>query len=124
MDITDPETWIPFRRGLCDSCFAGCCTLVVEVTGEDLVRMKVTDQWELGNDLKGLVKRIEREGIIQRYNIKTGMFTLARRSGGECIFLTHDRRCSVYTERPDVCRSHPDKAGPRRGYCPYRPKAS
>ena len=92
MDIDDTATWVPYRKGMCDTCYAGCCTLIVEVTGEDLVRIKATDEWELENDLKGLVRRLEREGMIQRYNARTGKFILSQRSGGECVFLTDERR--------------------------------
>lgn len=123
VDIDDPGTWVPFRRGLCDMCMAGCCTLIVEVTGDDLVRMGATDQWELENDRRGLIRRLQADGTVLRYNTRSEKFILARGAGGECIFLTGDRRCSIYEKRPSVCRSHPDKAGPRRGFCPYRPKA-
>ncbi|MGL5669527.1 MAG: YkgJ family cysteine cluster protein, partial [Shewanella sp.] len=38
-NIDDLSTWQKYRKGLCDSCHATCCTLPVEVTVSDLVRM-------------------------------------------------------------------------------------
>ncbi|MEX8496351.1 YkgJ family cysteine cluster protein, partial [Leptothrix ochracea] len=28
------------------------------------------------------------------------------------------RRCTVYEQRPNTCRKHP-QVGPKPGYCPY-----
>lgn len=122
LEIEKPSTWLKYKKGLCDTCNAGCCTLVVEVTCEDLVRLGLTDEWETENSLKGLIKRLKKSGVIKRYNFKTGKFVLTQYSGGDCQFLDKNRRCTVYEKRPEVCRNHPKAVGPRPGYCPYSPK--
>jgi len=119
--LEDPGTWRPFHKNLCNTCSAGCCTLIVEVTGEDLVTLGYAALWDLQHGIKKLIKTLKKEGIIKRYNFKSGMFTLEQKSGGECIFLDESRQCLVYERRPRVCREHPVKAGPRNGYCAYRP---
>ncbi len=101
---------------------AGCCMLVVEVTHDDMIRLGITDDWEVENCLKDLVKRLKKEKIIKRYNTKTAKFVLTQHRGTDCIFLDQNRRCSDYENRPDVCRNHPVVAGPRKGFCPYSPK--
>ncbi len=121
VDIEDPKTWQQYKKGMCTSCQSGCCTLVVEVTAADLIRMELTDQWEVDNSLKSLIKRLKKEGIIKRYNFKTGIFVLEQCSNGDCLFLDKKRNCRIYENRPAVCRKHPLVLGPRPGYCPYTP---
>lgn len=121
-NIEKPGTWPRYKKGMCDTCMAGCCTLIVEVTHQDLIRLGITDTWEVENCLKDLIKRLKKEKIIKRYNFKTGKFVFEQKTGGDCIFLDSNRRCSEYENRPDVCRNHPVVAGPRKGYCPYSPK--
>jgi hypothetical protein len=56
---------------------------------------------------------------IEHFNHKNSIFTLARRSNGDCSCLDPvSRRCTAYELRPDTCRKHP-QVGPRPGYCPY-----
>ena len=117
----EPGTWRPYHKNLCNTCSAGCCTLLVEVTGEDLINLGFAELWDLQHGMKKLIKSLKKEGIIKRYNFKTGKFTLEQKAGGECIFLDKERNCSVYQRRPRVCREHPVKAGPRTGFCAYRP---
>ena len=121
VDIENPATWRPFRKGMCRGCYAGCCTLLVEVTAQDLIRLRLTDQWEIDNAFGNLVKRLKKDDIIRRYNSKTERFTLSQLSNGDCIFLDSRRQCQVYSRRPDVCRQHPVAHSPRIGYCPCRP---
>lgn len=122
-DIEKPGTWVRYKKGLCDTCMAGCCTLVVEITHSDMVRLGLTDEWEIENCLKDLIKRLKKEKIIKRYNAKTEKFVLAQKRGTDCVFLDRNRRCQYYEKRPDVCRNHPEVAGPRKGFCPYMPKS-
>ena len=100
---------------------AGCCTLILEISISDVVRLGLADEWEVENDLKGMIQRLKKEKIIKRFNSKARMFVLEQKKGNDCIFLNKDRRCHVYDKRPDVCRNHPLLVGPRKGYCPYIP---
>ncbi|MBU1172352.1 MAG: YkgJ family cysteine cluster protein [Proteobacteria bacterium] len=121
-DIEKPGTWPRYKKGMCDSCMAGCCTLIVEVKASDLICLGLTDDWEVENCLKELVHRLKKQKIITRFDIKTQMFTLEQKKGSDCLFLDKNRRCRVYDKRPDVCRNHPLIVGPRKGHCPYMPK--
>jgi len=121
-DIDDTRTWTRYSRSLCSSCAARCCTLIVEVSTEDMINCGYASLWETQHDMKGLVKSLKKQGIIKRYNIRTEKFVLEQTAKGECIFLDERKLCSIYDRRPRVCREHPDVAGPRRGFCPYRLK--
>jgi Fe-S-cluster containining protein len=120
-DIERPGTWKKFNEDLCNNCLALCCYLVIEVTAEDLIRLGITDEDEVAYDMRNLVKRLKKEGIITRCNIPKGRFTLTPRKKGGCRFLNSQSRCSVYEDRPDVCRKHPMKLSPRLGHCPWSP---
>lgn len=121
-NIENPGTWIRYKKEMCDTCMAGCCMLVVEATHDDLIRLGLTDSWEIDNCLKDLVKRLKKSGIIKRYNSKAGRFVFEQKRGGDCLFLDRNRRCREYENRPEVCRNHPVITGPRKGFCPYLPK--
>lgn len=123
-DIDRTETWLRYRKGLCDSCMGGCCSLPVEVRIDDLIRLGVADEFERDEPLKLLARRLQKQGTVQRLNQKSGVFTLSQRSNGDCLFLhPHSRRCTVYEQRPDTCRNHP-QVGPRPGFCAYRRRPS
>lgn len=117
-DPQRPSTWIPYRKGLCEGCWGGCCTLPVEVSAADLIRLELATEEECAVSLKQVAKRLEKEGMIQAFSQKTQVFVLEQRSGRDCIFLGEkDRLCTVYDKRPEVCRKFP-KIGPRPGFCP------
>ncbi|SCX75502.1 YkgJ family cysteine cluster protein [Desulfoluna spongiiphila] len=120
-DIERPATWKKYNATLCTDCMALCCYLIVEVTTDDLIRLGITDEEEVAFDMKGLVKRLKKEGLITRCNLSKGKFTLATRKKGGCCFLDAHNRCSVYEDRPEVCRMHPTRLSPRLGYCPWSP---
>lgn len=120
-DIDRLDTWQKYRKGLCDSCNASCCTLPVEVHIDDLIRLGLVDEFEREEPLKQIAKRLQREGVVERFHQKSSIFTLSRMSNDDCLFLdSHTRRCTVYDKRPTTCRNHP-QIGPRPGYCAYRP---
>jgi Fe-S-cluster containining protein len=122
-DLERLATWPKYRSGLCDSCMASCCTMPVEVRVPDLVRLGVLDPFDAEGGLKPWLKRLQKAGIVERHSPATGLFTLARQSGGECVFLDREtRRCTVYERRPDTCRNHP-QIEPRPGYCAFRARA-
>lgn len=121
-NIDDLHTWMKYRKKLCKTCNATCCSLPVEAKPHDLVRMGVMDDFELQDNMKSIAKRLKKKGIVDHFHWKTDTFTIARRPNGDCIYLGNDtRRCSIYDMRPDTCRNHPH-IGPRPGYCAFQPK--
>ena len=118
--VDDISTWVKYRKKLCSQCSATCCSLPVEVKAEDLVRMQLIDEFELGEAPKKIARRLTKERIIEHFHAKTETFTLARMANGDCLYLdAKTRRCSIYEKRPDTCRNHP-RIGPRPGYCAFR----
>ncbi|MFC3607692.1 YkgJ family cysteine cluster protein [Stutzerimonas tarimensis] len=117
------DTWARYHNGLCRGCHATCCTLPVEVRLDDLIRMELVDPFERDEPAKSVAKRLSKAGVIERFNARQEVFTLARGSSGDCLYLDPKTRlCGIYSKRPDTCRNHPH-VGPRSGYCAYRPKA-
>ncbi len=116
------ETWQRYASHMCGGCHSTCCTLPVEVKIKDLIRIGVVDEFEKDEPPKNVAKRLQKEGIIERFNQKSGIFTLTRMSNDDCMYLDRKSRlCTIYDKRPDTCRNHP-KVGPRPGYCAYKPK--
>lgn len=121
-DIDNTATWAKYRKRLCNHCNGSCCSLPVEVKAEDLIRMELMDAFELQDDLKFVARRLIKQRLVEHYHSKTKTFTLARMANGDCMFLDNlTRRCTVYSERPDTCRNHP-QIGPRPGYCAFMKK--
>ncbi len=120
VNVDNCDTWTRYRSGLCNSCAANCCTMPVEVKLPDLVRLELVDPFEAEHEEpKAIAKRLLRAGLIEHFNFKNSIFTLARRANGDCANLdVKTRRCTVYDKRPNTCRLHP-QVGPRPGYCPY-----
>ena len=116
-NIDLPSTWIKYQKGLCEGCFAGCCTLPVEVSAVDLMRLELITEDEAAASLKKVARRLMKEGVIQHFNPRAQLFVLEQKNGRDCIFLDENRMCTVYDQRPEVCRSFP-KIGPRPGFCP------
>jgi Fe-S-cluster containining protein len=117
-DPQKPSTWKPFKKGMCEGCFAGCCTLPLEVSAFDLIRLGVMTEDEASSSLKKAARRLIKEGVIRSFFAKTGVFIVEQRQGRDCWFLDgKTRRCTVYERRPEVCRTFP-KIGPRPGWCP------
>ncbi len=125
VDINEPTTWIPYKKGLCRECHAACCTLPVEVRTPDLVRMELIDAFEAEEQpAKRIAKRLLRQGIIDHFNFKHSIFSLARKANDDCLYLDGTtRRCTIYEQRPDTCRNHP-RIGPRSGFCAFRQRQS
>ena len=122
-EIDRLETWAKYTADMCHSCMSSCCTLPVEARLNDLIRIGVVDEFERSEPLKNIAKRLQKEGIVERFNQKSGIFTLQRMSNNDCLYLDRkSRMCTIYEIRPDTCRNHP-RVGPRPGYCAYVPKA-
>ena len=123
-DIERLGTWVKYKNGLCSDCLGSCCSMPVEVRLPDLVRMGVVDEFELQEPIKQIARRLEKQRVIQHFNFKYSVFTLSRRANGDCQFLdAQTRRCTVYDQRPDTCRLHPQKKSPKPGWCPYGAQA-
>ncbi|WP_079203483.1 YkgJ family cysteine cluster protein [Pseudomonas sp. CC6-YY-74] len=121
-EIDRLDTWAKYTPDMCHSCNSSCCTLPVEVRIGDLIRIGVVDDFERGDPPKNIAKRLQKEGIVERFNQKSGIFTLIRMSNNDCLYLDRKTRlCTIYDKRPDTCRNHP-KVGPRPGFCAYIPK--
>ncbi|MET0848570.1 MAG: YkgJ family cysteine cluster protein [Pseudomonas sp.] len=121
-EIDRLDTWAKYSAPMCGSCVSSCCTLPVEVKIKDLIRIGIVDEFERGEPPKNIAKRLQKEGIVERYNQKSYIFTLQRLSKNFCLYLYRKcRLCNIYEKRPDTCRNHP-KIGPRPGYCAYKPK--
>lgn len=117
-DTQKPSTWKPYKKGLCEGCWSGCCTLPLEVSAYDLIRLEVITEDEAAVSLKKVSKKLMKAGIVQSFRATSGLFVIEQRHGRDCIFLDEKtRRCTVYEKRPEVCREFP-KIGPRPGYCP------
>lgn len=125
VDVDRTDTWTRYRNGLCDNCVANCCTMPVEVKLPDLVRLELVDPFEAEHEApKQIAKRLTKAGLVQHFNFKYEIFTLARRANGDCHFLdATTRRCKVYDKRPNTCRKHP-QVGPRPNYCPFGAKTA
>lgn len=122
-DAQRPSTWIRYRSGLCEGCWAGCCTLPVEVSARDLIRLGLITEEEAAISLQRVARKLQDAGLIQAYQARSQIFVLEQRHGRDCLFLGRDRRCTVYEKRPEVCRRFP-RIGPRPGYCPAARKSS
>ena len=92
----------------------------VEIRLPDLVRLGLVDPFEAEHEEPRLIaRRLIKSRSVERYNHKDGIFTMARRANGDCQFLDAvTRRCTVYEQRPNTCRKHP-QVGPKPGFCPY-----
>lgn len=120
-DLDRLETWVRYRNGLCSDCRATCCTMPVEVRLDDLVRLGVVDEFERGEPIRLIARRLEKARIVDHFNHKQEVFTLARQASGDCLYLhAQTRRCTVYARRPTTCRQHP-QIGPRPGHCAWQP---
>jgi len=121
-DVDEISTWTKYKQGLCSTCRANCCTMPVEVKLPDLVRMGVITRFEAAEPIKKILKKLKKEGIVERLYFKERIFTLVRLASNDCIYLDPDsRKCKIYEKRPDTCRNHPD-IGSRPGFCAYRHK--
>lgn len=120
-DPQRPSTWSKYTKGMCEGCWAGCCTLPLEVSVVDLMRLELVTEDEACSSLKKVAKRLIKEGVVRSFNPKTQVFTLEQVGGRDCQFLDKNRLCTVYDKRPEVCRQFP-KIGPRPGWCPVRKK--
>lgn len=117
VDIVRPKTWLRYKPSMCDGCQAGCCTMPVVVTTEDLFHMGYLKASEVEGPLVRISQRLKREGLIKSYRSRSRTFVLRQVNGHDCLFLDKDRRCTIYEKRPHICRRFPLNSI-RPGYCP------
>ena len=119
VQVQNPQSWLKYVKGNCDGCWAGCCTLPVEASCFDLIRLGwVTEEEAATLPLSQVARRLQKQGLVRQFQSKTQLFILEQRSGRDCLMLHPETRlCTVYDKRPTVCRTFP-KIGPRPGYCP------
>jgi uncharacterized protein len=115
-----PETWVRYREGLCQGCWAGCCRMPVEVRAPDLVRLGWADALEIEAEPARVARKLQKLGKIRSYRESTGLFQLAPRADGACALLDQKSLCTVYEKRPDVCRKFPKEMGNKPGFCPAK----
>ena len=120
VDVDRTDTWTRYKTGMCNTCAANCCTMPVEVKMPDLIQLNLVDAFEAEHEEpKQIAKRLSKAGLIDHFNFKNSIFTLARHSNGDCQYLDgQSRMCKVYDNRPSTCRKHPH-GGPKPGFCPY-----
>lgn len=117
-DIDRPSTWKPYKSGMCNGCFGGCCTMPVEIKLSDLIRLGLASEDEAQGSIKKLAKRLIKEKVVVSYRSGTEFFMLSQKANRDCIFMdSQTRLCTVYERRPDTCRQFPS-IGPRPGFCP------
>jgi len=115
-DVDRPSTWKKYSSGMCHGCRALCCSLPVEATASDLVRLELISEDEVMESPKKIARRLSAAGYVQSFRAKSGLFTLVQKGDRTCVFLVNSV-CSVYERRPAVCRKFPE-IGPRPGFCP------
>ncbi len=92
----------------------------IEVRWEDLVRLKLISEDDIVLPLRKLVARLKKENVITAHRKESGLFAMKQTAKGVCRYLVGNR-CSVYKDRPLVCRAFPIEMGWRHGYCPQKP---
>ncbi len=124
MDVDKPSTWRKFTSDeQCGSCIANCCTMPVEVSLPDLIRLNLVSEDDRQNStIRKIAKKLIKDKWIVSYRETSGFFMLSQKANRDCIFLdSKTRQCTMYSNRPDVCRQFP-QIGPRPTFCPYEKK--
>ena len=121
--LKDLNRWSPYKNEMCSTCEGLCCYMPVEVQTKDLIRMGILVEFHLELSEKEQIKDALRHPGVTRYTPSSGKYTLAQKSDGSCFFLSADKLCTNYENRPDTCRNHP-KIGPKPNFCAYMKKDS
>ncbi len=124
VDVDRPDSWTRYRAGLCASCAANCCTMPLEVQLSDLVRLGLVDAFEAEHEEpKRIAKRLQKARLIDHFNHKHLLFTLARRADGDCQYL-EAKTPAVHGVRatPRDLPPAPAEEKPQAGLVPLRPQ--
>lgn len=82
--------------------------------------MEIIDPFEADEPPKKIARKLMKAGIIDHFNFKNTVFSIARKANDDCIYIdSKSRRCTIYDKRPETCRNHPT-IGPRSGFCAYQ----
>ena len=65
VQIENPGTWLKYKQEMCKTCVGSCCSLAVEATLDDLIRMELVDPFEAQEPVKKIVKRLKKEGHVK-----------------------------------------------------------
>lgn len=121
VEIAKPSSWVEFKPSMCRGCWAGCCTMPVQVTSEELYHMGFIDAHQVNGPLKRISQKLIKAGIIKSFNSRNRLFRLKQRENGDCVFLDTNRLCTIYENRPSICRGFPFNSV-RPGFCPSQRK--
>lgn len=77
---------------------------------------------QVNGPLKRIAQRLIKQGFIKSFNARTRLFRLKQHENGDCVFLDSQRLCTIYENRPSICRGFPFN-GARPGFCPSQRKA-
>ncbi|NBX68273.1 MAG: YkgJ family cysteine cluster protein [Proteobacteria bacterium] len=121
VEIAKPSSWVRFKPSMCRGCWAGCCTMPVQVTSEELYHMGFLEARQVNGPLKRISQKLIKAGIIKSYNSRNRLFRLKQRENGDCVFLDSNRLCTIYENRPSICRGFPFNSV-RPGFCPSQRK--
>jgi len=115
------QGWTKYKKGLCETCAGLCCYMPVEVKIQDLIRLKILNEFHLELSEREQIKDALKHPSILRFTPSTEKFTLRQKPDGSSYFLDANKKCTQYDLRPDTCRNHP-QIGPRPGHCGYMKK--
>ena len=122
-DIDKIATWTKHEPWLCEICKANCCSMQIEMTLRDMLRMEIVTKAELRTPIEALGKRLKQEGVIEHLFVKERIFILAQTAEKVCPYLDPAScKCRIYKKRPEICRDYPSASGARPGFCPYEEK--
>jgi Fe-S-cluster containining protein len=122
VNLQDTGTWSKYHPDKCQDCMAWCCYLPVEVDAQDLVRMELINDFEVELGHKYILKKMQKEKIVKRFDANSKKYVLEQMSSGACPYLDNNKRCTIYEKRPETCRNHPI-IGPRPGSCAFEKKS-
>ena len=95
----------------------------VQVTSEELFHMGFIESHQVNGPLKRIAQRLIRSGIIRSFNSRTRLFRLKQLENGDCVFLDSNRLCTIYENRPSICRGFPFNSV-RPGFCPSQRRSA
>lgn len=122
VDRAKPGTWVKFKTGLCESCWASCChDMPLQVSVSDLCRLELTTEKAVASNLPAEISRLKKARVLKQDQPEEFIYILEQQPNKDCIYLGSDRTCTVYHRRPEICRRFP-RLSPNPGHCPYLQK--